>query len=353
MSHVRRSAARMPELDAAGRVVAGPIAPAPAPRDLPGVQGPVTVSSGTTLWHLDTGGDGESVVLLHPGVGDLRLWAHQVHALAAAGYRVIAYDRPGHGRTPAPVPASERRVAHVDAAGQGMQRPDPEADLSSLAALLGLGRFHLIGSAQGARIAAGFASRRPSALRSLTLASATLFSTFTRARQQMADTPTAPDAEAATGAAPAVVPDSLPQGFAALPAWFRELGPSYRQADPEGVIRWLTITGTEKDAPSAPRPVPRPAANPGTTSTINAGTGNPGIDGARPAGGGALLGASPVRTLALTGDADPFAPPPACRVYAAGHPGCAMAIIPEAGHSPFWERPDLFNAVLLGFLAGA
>jgi len=347
MRHVRRLTAPVPELDAAGRVMAGPIAPVPAPPELPGAQGPVTVASGATLWHLDTGGDGECVVLLHPGVGDLRLWAYQIHALATAGYRVVAYDRPGHGRSPAPAPAPERRVAHLDPAGPGMRRPDPEAGLGGLADLLGLGRFHLVGSAQGARIAAGFADRRPSALRSLTLASATLFTTFARARQQTEGTPTAPDAETVLERVPVAVPDSPPQGFAALPAWFRELGPAYRQADPDGVVRWLTITGADEDAPVAA------GRGPAATGAGNAGTGNPGIDGPRPAGGGALPGVSRVRTLALTGDADPFAPPPACRVYAAGHPGCAMAIIPEAGHSPFWERPDLFTAVLLGFLAGS
>lgn len=351
MSHVAGPAAPgpatalMPELDAADRVVAGPIAPTSAPPELPGVQGPVTVATGATLWHLDTGGDGEGVVLLHPGVGNLRLWAHQVHALATAGYRVIAYDRPGHGRSPAPASAPERRAALLDAGGQGMRRADPEAELGCLVDLLGLGRFHLVGSAQGARIAAGFASRRPSALRSLTLASATLFTTYARAQQQMAG---AEAADAATGVAPAVAPDSLPHGFAALPAWFRELGPAYRQADPDGVIRWLTITGADEDAPVAPGPLPRPA-----TGTVNAATSIPGGGAPRPADGRALAGAARVRTLTLTGDADPFAPPPACRAYAAGHPGCALAIIPEAGHSPFWERPDLFNAVLLGFLAGA
>ena len=298
-----------PGLDAAGRVPAGPIAPGFPPPALPGTQG---LLPGTRrrrpLWHLDTGGDGEPVVLLHPGVGDLRLWAHQVRALADAGYRVVAYDRPGHDRSPASAPPGDRAA-----------RPEADVDdLVGVAAELSLGRFHLVGTAQGARIAAGFARRRPADLRSLVLASATLFTAC------------------ASGGRPPGAPAALPPGFPALPAWFRELGPAYRQADPGGVLRWLEITGTGKaadgtDAGSSPASPPPPPA-PGS--------------GADPAGG------FPGPGLALTGDADPFAPPPACRAYAAGRPGWSAAIIPESGHSPFWERPDLFSAALLGFLRG-
>jgi 3-oxoadipate enol-lactonase len=39
------------------------------------------------------------VLLLHAGIADSRMWAHQVEALNAAGHRVLAPDLPGFGET--------------------------------------------------------------------------------------------------------------------------------------------------------------------------------------------------------------------------------------------------------------
>ncbi len=54
---------------------------------------------GGTVWADDTGGPGAPVVLLHPGVGDSRIWAPIMPRLAAR-YRVIRYDARGHGESP-------------------------------------------------------------------------------------------------------------------------------------------------------------------------------------------------------------------------------------------------------------
>ncbi|MFH8565985.1 alpha/beta fold hydrolase [Streptomyces sp. NPDC017988] len=48
-----------------------------------------------------TGGDGLPLVLLHPGVGDSRLWDPVLPRLTER-YRVIRYDARGYGRSPAP-----------------------------------------------------------------------------------------------------------------------------------------------------------------------------------------------------------------------------------------------------------
>jgi len=56
---------------------------------------------GGTVWADDTGGDGPTLVLLHPGVGDSRIWDPVLPALAAK-YRVIRYDARGFGHSPAP-----------------------------------------------------------------------------------------------------------------------------------------------------------------------------------------------------------------------------------------------------------
>ena len=56
---------------------------------------------GGDVWADDSGGDGPPLVLLHPGVGDSRIWEPVLPALTAS-YRVIRYDAPGFGRSPAP-----------------------------------------------------------------------------------------------------------------------------------------------------------------------------------------------------------------------------------------------------------
>ncbi|MEU9517800.1 MULTISPECIES: alpha/beta fold hydrolase [unclassified Streptomyces] len=57
--------------------------------------------SGGAVWAEDTGGDGPPVVLLHPGVGDSRVWDPVLPQLVEH-HRVIRYDVRGYGRSPQP-----------------------------------------------------------------------------------------------------------------------------------------------------------------------------------------------------------------------------------------------------------
>ncbi len=50
----------------------------------------------------DTGGTGRPVVLIHGWPLSAESWSEQIPALAAAGYRVVAYDRRGFGRSDKP-----------------------------------------------------------------------------------------------------------------------------------------------------------------------------------------------------------------------------------------------------------
>jgi 3-oxoadipate enol-lactonase len=51
---------------------------------------------GGEVWADDSGGDGPPLVLLHPGVGDSRIWAPVLPALTG-NYKVIRYDARGMG----------------------------------------------------------------------------------------------------------------------------------------------------------------------------------------------------------------------------------------------------------------
>ena len=57
-----------------------------------------------------------------------------------------------------------------------------------------------------------------------------------------------------------------------------------------------------------------------------------------------------VPVLLITGDADLLAPPPLLRFVAARMKNSESVIIPEAGHSAYWEQPEIFNRAVLEFI---
>jgi pimeloyl-ACP methyl ester carboxylesterase len=109
-----------------------------------------------------------------------------------------------------------------------------------------------------------------------------------------------------------------------MPADFRELSPSYRAIDPEGVRQWL-----ELEHKAVPQRV-----NQGKTSKVT----------------WAALKQMKVPTLLVTGDADLYTPPAVLKMFAAAIPNNEIAVIAEAGHSVYWEQPDEFNRLVLAFL---
>jgi len=117
-----------------------------------------------------------------------------------------------------------------------------------------------------------------------------------------------------------------PPEFRALPAELREVSPSYRAANPEGTRRWLEL---EK--------VSRPAGAPPAQPLKNA------ITFAR-------LETIRTPTLLMTGDADMIAPPPVLKMFAMRIKHAETVIVPEAGHSTYWEQPEAFNRAVLAFI---
>ncbi|HEY3503090.1 MAG TPA: alpha/beta hydrolase [Actinocatenispora sp.] len=104
-----------------------------------------------TLTH-DIAGDGRTVVLLHSGVCDRRMWDPQRPALLDAGYRVVRCDFRGFGETPA---------------ATGPARDDD--DVLDLLDTLGLSRVTLVGSSYGGRMALHVAARWPDRVDDLVL----------------------------------------------------------------------------------------------------------------------------------------------------------------------------------------
>ena len=87
------------------------------------------------LYVEDTGGTGRPVVLIHGWPLSAEAWVKQVPALTAAGYRVIAYDRRGFGRSDKP--------------GRGYEYDTLTDDLHSILEALDLRDATIIGFSMG------------------------------------------------------------------------------------------------------------------------------------------------------------------------------------------------------------
>ena len=82
-------------------------------------------------------GDGPAVVLLHPGLWDMRTWDRQMATFTEAGYRVIRYDLRGYGLSSRP---TAEPYSHV-------------ADLCSLLDTLEVEQAALVGCSMGGAVA--------------------------------------------------------------------------------------------------------------------------------------------------------------------------------------------------------
>jgi len=265
-----------------------PIAPARAAESA----GMYAELAGVKLWFTDTGGTSVPVVLLHANTGTSANWERQAAAFSFVGYRVIAFDRRGWGKSMA-APAT------------GAQPGSAAADLDALADHLKLDKFHLVGVAGGGFAALDYAAWRPQRLRSLVVAA----SSGQFAEPQMREF-----------SARIEIPELRKQA-----AVYREVGPSYRGGNPQGTQRWIEIA-EHAQQPGAP---PQPVRTPNTF---------------------AKLAAVTMPTLVMAADCDLLAPPALMRVWAAHLQSHEWAVVAESGHSIAWEQPDAFNEKVLEFI---
>jgi pimeloyl-ACP methyl ester carboxylesterase len=265
------------------------LAPQPLPPQAPAKSGLARLPN-VQLWYWDTGGDGPAVVFLHPFTGSAFVWSYQQPVFAQAGYRVIGYSRRGY---------QQSEAGPADAPGTGAE------DLGHLMDYLGITTFHAVGSAGGAFVAADYASSHPERLRSLVLACSILG---------------IKDPELTTMMNALSTP-----GFEQMPAYFRELSPSYRAMDPAGAERWKEL---ERNSMPGPH-VAQHYVNELSLSSLSQ---------------------LAMPTLLIAGDADLIAPPPLARLFARRIARSELAVIAECGHSAYWERPAQFNNAVLGFL---
>jgi len=249
--------------------------------------------NGVRLWFKDTGGKGTPVVFLHAATGVALNWEYQIPAVTKAGYRFIAYDRRGRGKS-----------VITDAASQSGTDVD---DLHALMKYLGVDQFHLIGTAAGGGVAVDYVLSFPEQVRSLVIANSLAGvrdESYLELGRRL-----------------------RPSQFAALPPELRELGPSYRAANPEGARRWVELERQSRQAGT--QAVATKSRNQITLSQLET-----------------------IRapTLLMTGGADLYMPPPVLRMLASHIKNAKVEIIPEVGHSAYWEQPEIFNDVILRHL---
>jgi pimeloyl-ACP methyl ester carboxylesterase len=247
---------------------------------------------GANLYFQDAGGAGTPVVFLHPASGSADSWQLQLPVFQASGYRTITYDLRGWARS----------------------RPDPSVsdpgcmsdDLLALVDHLSLDTFVLIAAAYGGFGGVDFALRFPNRLQAFVLSGSQggiADPSYTATRERVVSAP-----------------------IRGLPIELRELGPSYRTRDPEGVRRWLEVGHAAGEPPSSAR------------QRMHEQIQLP------------MLARLSVPTLMIAGGADLLAPAELMRHIAAYIPGHEFVTVGEAGHCIHWEQPDDWNRAVLDFL---
>ncbi len=255
------------------------------------------------------GSKGPPVLLLHGFSGHGGSWTDTAQTFAAAGYRVLAPDLLGHGRSPAP--ATPMRYTMENAA----------ADLAALLEAFTDERAHLLGYSMGGRLALFFALTYAQRVRSLVLESASpgLASAAKRAERCRRDEALADRIEREGMAA-------FVDFWQSLPLWEsqrrlsvqqrRQLRLQRLQNRPTGLANSLRGMG------SGAQPNLSPCLPSLTVPTL------------------LLVGAEDEKFVAIN------------RRIAAQMPNAQLTILPEAGHTAHLEQPRAFTRTVLEFWQG-
>lgn len=115
---------------------------------------------GEAVLHVRSGGDGPPVLLLHGHPRTSATWHRVAPRLVSAGFRVVAPDLRGYGRSTGPAPAPDH-AAHGKRAVAG--------DLVRLMDQLGHDRFGLVGHDRGSYVALRLALDHPERVSRLAL----------------------------------------------------------------------------------------------------------------------------------------------------------------------------------------
>jgi 3-oxoadipate enol-lactonase len=247
---------------------------------------------GFRLYYEDTGGDAPAVLFLHGAGGNHLSWWQQAPVFAEE-YRCITVDQRGFGRS-------------SDVSEQG-----PSALATDALALLdhlGVARAAVVAQSMGGWAAAGAVLSASDRFWAVVMANTVGNLTnpeIAMLRQRLA---------AASPPRPAVL-------------WHAALGPTFRKAEPVRSFLYASIAGL-----NAPLPTPFREAMQRLTTPVE------------------RYAAASVPTLFLTSDEDGLIWPELSEKVHTHVPGSEFVRIPGAGHSTYFERPDVWNREVGAFL---
>jgi pimeloyl-ACP methyl ester carboxylesterase len=245
---------------------------------------------GGSRLYFESHGDGPAVVLVHGVGGNHVSWFNQVPYFSRS-YRVVTIDQRGFG---------------LSEDAEGLGRSAMAGDLLHVLDHLGIERAALVAQSMGGGTCANVTCTAPGRIAALVMADTVLGLVAPPALQALSDSSTAAAA-------------SLTQAE-------RVLGPDIRRDDPERVFLYLQIAGFNR---------------------YNART----VAGQFPRHEPAALAATGVPVLFLVGAEDVRFPAELVRGMHVAVAGSRYVEIPSAGHSAYFERPDVFNSLVAGFLA--
>jgi pimeloyl-ACP methyl ester carboxylesterase len=266
---------------------------------------------GVRIYYEDKGSvDAPPVILIHGLFGSTLTWRYNVEALLSAGYRVIAFDRPGFGLS--------------DKTAEFNYAVSNQADLTAaLLDSLAIESAVIVGHSAGGSVAASFALRHPERVDRLALV----------------------DAAAGFGGPPPFVGRlvTLPPVW----RWGRiGLQAYYTRANVEATVRGFQadptfLTQSDYNA------YWRAFQTPGWDIALLAITRDLTVDALNDA----TLSQITADTLLIWGAEDMLTPLTQGERLAALLPNARLISIPNAGHQPFEEAPEAFNQALIAFLS--
>ena len=239
--------------------------------------------------YYETSGEGPAVVFAHGKGGNHMSWWQQVPVFSRS-FRCVTFDHRGWGQSLNPR-GSVGREAFVD-------------DLEGLLDHLEIDRAFLVAQSMGGLTCLGFALAHPERTLGLVLADTT------------------------GGIGEQSVVEIIRNRKAPKDVALRAMSATFRDADPAGVFLYKEINLLNP---------PRDVEPNGFTS----GEGPKAAD----------LACMRVPTLLIVGGDDEVMPPAAIELARDLIPSSRLEVVPGAGHSVYFERPDVFNCLVLDFLS--
>jgi 2-hydroxy-6-oxonona-2,4-dienedioate hydrolase len=252
---------------------------------------------------LEAGSAGMPVVFVHGAGGRADRWAHNLEALAAAGFHAYAIDLPGHGFA-------------VKGPGVACSVPACRDFLGGFLDSIGAARAALVGTSLGGHVVAAYTAGNPDRVKAVVLAGSlglVPVGEQTRLRVQ------------------AGLADQTLEGVRAK---LQRLLGEPALVTPEMVDEDVRINNSPgaKESFSA---LGRYVAARLDDDVV-----------------GAQLAAARVSTLLIWGEQDQSVPLDIGRAAARLMPKARLIVLPGAGHAPYLEKPETFNRAVIEFLSG-